>query len=152
MRINEAFPSRFIKAGDLTDGVLRARIKKVAWETVGTDEKPVMALVGYKKSMPLNKTNFQTCADAYGDDSDDWTGKEIEIFSTKVSDPTGRSVDGLRFRVPAMRKPDAANVVPNASARQETVPADVPTPPASAYEGLDDLVPDEDPFAPEVKG
>jgi hypothetical protein len=143
MRINEAFPSRFIKAGDLADGVLRARIKKVAWEMVGTDERPVMTFVGQSKSMPLNKTNFRTIADAYGDESDDWTGKEIDVYSTRVSDPTGRLVDGLRVRVPAMRKPDASvNVAPNPE----------PTPPASAYEDLDDLIPDEDPFAHEVRG
>jgi hypothetical protein len=154
MNINEAFPSPFFKAGDLPGGVLRARIKNVKREMVGKDERPVMTFDGQSKSLPLNKTNFAACADAFGSaESNDWTGKEIELVKTRVLDPQGRLVDGVRLRQPQPppREPGpSATSAGRAQARQETAPK--PVPPPSVYDDLDDLIPDEDPFAPEVKG
>jgi hypothetical protein len=45
--------------------------------------------------MVLNKTNCETLADAYGDDSDGWADHKIKIRCARTQ-YAGKSVDGLR--------------------------------------------------------
>ena len=44
------------------------------------------------------------CADAFGDDSDDWPGGKVKIHVVKTS-YAGKSVDGLRLE-PIIVKPE----------------------------------------------
>lgn len=100
MNINDQFGSnKFLKSADLQGNVVQVKIQTVQVEKLGDDRKMVMYFAGKDKGMVLNKTNAMTIGDAYGEDTDDWIGKPIEIFSMKV-EFQGRMVDGLRVRVP----------------------------------------------------
>jgi hypothetical protein len=87
MKMSEAFPSKFLRAADLPEGAsIPVVIDKVTLEEVGEDRetKPVAYFKGKQKGLVLNKTNAGVIADAYGDESDGWTNKPINLVVSKV--------------------------------------------------------------------
>ena len=115
VNINEEFPSKYLKSADLQGHAVKVTIKDVQSAPIGNDRKLIMYFTGKDKGMVLNKTNARTIGDIFGDDTDDWRGKAVELFAMKV-DFQGRMVDGLRVRVlPAARQ--SASIAPNARDR-----------------------------------
>ena len=132
VNINDEFPSKYLKSGDLQGAAVKVKISNVTSEDIGGDRKLIMHFDNRTKGMVLNKTNARTVADVYGDDTDNWIGAVIEVFAMKV-DFQGRMVDGLRVRIPR-QAPARAQIAPNAAAR-----AQQPMPPVAAYDdGFDD--------------
>lgn len=131
VNINDEFPSKYLKSADLAGSVQRVQIDRVVVEQIGDDRKLIMYFVGKQKGMVLNKTNARTIGDIYGEDTDEWIEKAIEIFSMKV-DFQGRMVDGLRIRIPSPKKQQAATMASNARDRAQ---------PVRAEEDLDDIIP-----------
>ena len=103
MKISAAFPGQYIKAADLQDKAVRVQMDRIAIEDIGGDQKPVLYFVGKEKGMVLNKTNANNISHAYGDDTDNWAGQEIELFPTMV-DFQGRSVEAIRVRMPRVQR------------------------------------------------
>jgi hypothetical protein len=99
MKISAAFPSSYVKAADLNGKAVRVTISHVEMETIGDDRKPVLYFKQSKKGLVLNKTNANNIVFAYGDDTDDWSNKDIELYPSMV-DFQGRSVEAIRVRVP----------------------------------------------------
>ena len=102
MLMSEAFPSAFLKAEDLLKSPQRrvtAQIRSCEYEEVGSDKLPVVRFSNKNAGLVLNKTNSNTLTDAFGDNTDLWGGKSIEIYVTKV-DYKGALVDGLRVNIP----------------------------------------------------
>lgn len=107
MRIGDAFPSKYLKAADLQGRHVRLQIAKVQVEDIGDDAaKPIVYFQGKTKGLVLNRTNAQTIADAYGDDTDRWNGAEVELFSTKVLFQS-RMVDAIRINIPPQQRAPA---------------------------------------------
>lgn len=106
MRIGEAFPSEYLKASDLQGRTVKAVISNVEMKDIGSDHKPVLYFKGKEKGLVLNKTNANTIALVYGDDTQDWDGGEVELYPTRV-DFQGRQVDAIRVKIPP-RRPGAA--------------------------------------------
>ena len=106
MKLNEMFPSRFFKAIDCKPP-LTLTVTGVAPEKFqdGTS-KHVVSFRESEKGLVLNKTNAESIAEMYGDDSDRWAGRQIELYSAKVTGPNGLT-DGVRVRMPS-GKPRAA--------------------------------------------
>lgn len=102
MRMSEAFPSNYLRASDFPKPTLLT-ISHVKMEDIGDDHKPVLYFQELDKGLCLNKTNGNTIADVYGDDSDDWKGQQIVAFETPVQFQ-GRMVQAVRVRKP---KPQA---------------------------------------------
>ncbi len=115
MNINNAFPSRWLKSGDIEDGTdLILTIKGVEIETVGqgedSEEKPVLAFSESDKGLVLNKTNANTIAALYGPETDNWVGKRIAIFSTEVQFGSKMTVAlRVRTKAPANKTVAATN-------------------------------------------
>ncbi len=101
MRMSAAFPSAYLKAADLAGKKVKIRMDRVEMEDIGGDHKPVLYFVGTDKKMVINKTNANEIIDAYGDDTDDWHGKLIELYEARV-DFQGKKV--VAIRVNAMLK------------------------------------------------
>ncbi len=111
MRVSDAFPSNYLKAADLHDRNVMVVIDRVQMEDIGDDHKPVLYFQGKEKGLVMNKTNANNIAVVYGDDTDDWTGKEIVLFPAMV-DFQGRTVAAIRVRAPqakdrALKSPQA---------------------------------------------
>jgi hypothetical protein len=102
MRISSAFPSEYLKASDLQGRQVRVPMSHVEMKDIGGDHKPILFFVGHEKGMVLNKTNANNIAVAYGDDTDDWTDKEIILFEAMV-DFQGKTVPAIRVRAPNAR-------------------------------------------------
>lgn len=97
----ELFPGKYYKAADLKKPLKRTiasvNLEEVQDPKTGEGEdKAVMRFEVDPKGLVLNKTNFTAAADAFGEDSDDWVGKSVELFVTSTSFGPGvrlRAVD-----------------------------------------------------------
>src|SRR6185503_10037910 len=94
--------SEYLKAADLQGQNVRVVIDRVEMRDVGDDHKPVLFFQGKEKGVVLNKTNANNIAIAYGDDTDEWHGKEVVLYEAMV-DFQGRSVAAIRIRPPAYK-------------------------------------------------
>ncbi len=135
MRVSDLFPSRYVKACDVVDPQMAA-IRELVVEEIGQgkdrESKPVLYFHNLDKGLVLNVTNARTIEDAFGD-SENWPGKSIELFSTKV-DFKGDRVDAVRVRVP--REPTADELLKDVPPRPKRS-----QPVSDPVEDLNDEVP-----------
>lgn len=103
MRRGDAFPSRYLGQTDLerptTATIADVRKEEVQGEH-GTEDKAVMFFMEEDiKPMILNHTNWTACEDAYGEDTEDWTGKPIELYVDPGVMFGKKKVGGVRVRI-----------------------------------------------------
>ena len=95
MKISDAFPSKYLKADDLGSQRITLTVMAVTMEDIGDKEfKLVMRFMGKDKGMVLNKTNATICGTVWGDETDAWQGKQLELYAQPVMF-NGRQVMGL---------------------------------------------------------
>lgn len=102
MNINQAFPSKYLKASDLNDASVTVKISDVKIEQVGQnkDTKPVAYFHGKTKGLVLNKTNSRKIAAIAGSpETEDWVDTEIVIYPTET-EFGGESVECIRVKAP----------------------------------------------------
>ena len=105
MKRTDAFPSSYLKQEDLPrpPGTMHATIEDVRTETMPSDdkaEKPVMYFAnGSTKPMVLNGGNWDLLEAAYGEDSDSWRGKPIELYVDPNVMYAGPRTGGIRVRI-----------------------------------------------------
>lgn len=104
MKTSTMMPSKHLKQSDVPSPLL-ATIAGVEMREVGTeDNAETKAVMDFKediKSLVLNVTNITILETLYGDDSDNWTGKKIEIYADPNIMYAGKRVGGLRVREPS---------------------------------------------------
>jgi hypothetical protein len=66
----------------------------------GKEKKVVAYIKGVEKGWIVNRTNGNIIADAYGDDTDAWVGKTIELFNNPSVTYAGKRVGGISVRIP----------------------------------------------------
>jgi hypothetical protein len=111
MRLNQMFPSAFYKAADL-DVPQTLEIAGVDMETMRDGEvKPALSFSNSGKRLILNRVNGSVLAEAYGADSDSWTGKPVQLFATET-DFGGKRVPCIRLRMPQPAKSKAEIIDP----------------------------------------
>lgn len=130
MHIDEAFPSKYLKASDLQGRNVTVKMGRAEVEKIGEDKKLILYFQGKEKGMVLNKTNANNIAGIYGGDTDDWYGKEITLFEAMV-DFQGKTVPALRVRAPRRDAP------PRQAPQRQMVDAD----------GYDDAPPPRNDYA-----
>ncbi len=101
MKIGELFPSRYIKATDL-DGDQVFTIEAVKREELNGEARAVVDFKESETGLVLNRTNANTIASLYGQDTEDWLGQRITLFATEV-DFRGQQTLATRVR---MRQPE----------------------------------------------
>lgn len=103
MRVNSAFPSKYLKAEDLGEARLVVTIDRVTVEAIGQDskdKKPIVYFRGKEKGLALNKTNAKSISKILGtDETDDWSGGQIGIYQTET-DFQGDRVACIRVFTP----------------------------------------------------
>lgn len=108
MKMKEMFPGGggMWKAADLDGEAITLTIESIEMAKLGkeddADVKPLMHFQGEPKGLVLNKTNAKLIAHAYGEDTDEWIGKPLELFPTIV-EFQGRDVAAIRVRVPRLK-------------------------------------------------
>src|SRR5215469_16923867 len=97
MKTSDAFPSRYLQTAAVKAKPIVATISNCEMEAVGhgadQKRKPILHLEG-QKPMVLNRTNFETLCDAFGD-SDEWAGSKVKVYVVRTS-YAGKPMDGLR--------------------------------------------------------
>jgi hypothetical protein len=100
MKRKDIFPSRFFRAEDV-DKPVRLTIERVEQELVGEDKELKTAVygVGDPRGVVLNKTRYDAIASAYGEETNGWGGRIIEIYcgSTMYG---GKRVPCVAVRIP----------------------------------------------------
>lgn len=106
--------SNYLKAADLQGRPVNVTIRAAVVEQIGQgrsqQEKVVLYFNGKEKGLVLNVTNGNSISKAYGFDTTNWVGCQIEIYPSET-DYQGEMVDCLRVRVPA-QIPAAATAPP----------------------------------------
>jgi hypothetical protein len=111
-KVTDIYSSPYLTAAELEpiDKRRSAIIHAVAQELVGQKREPklVLTLVSpsgrqCSKRIVLNKGNALGLRAAYGNDTDDWPGKQIEIWAELVQFQ-GKIVPGIRL-APMQRQP-----------------------------------------------
>lgn len=106
MKIGAAFPSTYLKAADLQGQKFQVQIAAMKVENVGRDDKPEHKPVLFfsyqgkqaEKGLVLNKTNADSISMDLGDETDNWIGHTLELFTMRVPF-NGQMVDSIRCRV-----------------------------------------------------
>lgn len=128
--------SKYLKTSDLQGKTVQVTIQQTQMEEVGQGQekqkKLVMYFVGKAKGMVLNSTNGDVLLAAFGDETDNWAGRAIEIRP-----------DTTRFQgqvVPCMRISVAGEMAASAPAPSEAAPP-APAPAAPPALELSDDIP-----------
>lgn len=107
MNIDDAFPSKYLKAGDLPEeGTQSATIERVEIEEIGLRKyrKPVIHFEDLDKALVCNKTNCNTIAKITGSrEFEDWTGKTIHLYRAEV-EFQGEMVEAIRVKLESSKK------------------------------------------------
>lgn len=86
--INDAFPSKFLKASDLSGAEPVVTMDRVDFEPVGRDRemKAVLYFVGKQKGLVLNKTNANKITELTGSAiTEEWHGARIRLYSAEAT-------------------------------------------------------------------
>jgi hypothetical protein len=113
-KIHEMLPSKYLKKEDVSSPKLLT-IHTVTQETVGTgddtEEKWILHFQEDVRPMVLNSTNMRLIEMVTGsDDSDEWSGHKVVLYSDPNISFGGKLVGGIRIRAP--QKPKTAPVKP----------------------------------------
>ena len=101
MKLNDLYPSRFIKADDCKSEPLVYTIGGVTLEKLGDDErkKPIVSFNETEKCLVLNRTNGDALGQMYGEETVGWIGRQVELYASRVNFG-GKMVDCVRIRQP----------------------------------------------------
>lgn len=101
MKMSEMYPSNYVSKEDAAQPIT-ATIRTVSRQEINADGgkkmKTIITFGGNVKPMILNRGNAETLAMAYGDDSDAWVGKTVEIYVDPNVQFQGKRIGGLRVR------------------------------------------------------
>ena len=124
MDIHAAFPTKYLKAADIPSPQ-SFTIRGVEMERMqdGT-RKPAVLFHESEQMFILNKTNANTLSSALGPQTEQWAGRQIELYQDQASFQ-GRVMPCVRCRLPqgaAHTSPPQQPVAPQQPVNQDEVP------------------------------
>jgi hypothetical protein len=101
--------SKFLKKEDVGEGVLYTvtaiNQQNVALPGIDPELKWCLWFEEADKPLVLNSTNIQLCERVFGsDETDDWVGKKIVLYTDHNISFQGKLVGGIRVRAPKITK------------------------------------------------
>ena len=95
--------SKYLKTADVTDPVIVTIARVVKVNIAKEDDPPQYKWAAkfeeFQKPMILNSTNIRIAEKVFkSDNTDDWNGKEIILFTDDSVTYMGEAVGGLRFK------------------------------------------------------
>jgi hypothetical protein len=124
MKISETFSGSYFNAADFPTPRTLV-IESVTKVTFPDGSKPAVRLQGERQQLVLNKTNAFVLASAFGDDTECWKGRQIQV----VAKPTfyqGNQTQGMSVQ-PLNQTGAATGQFPAASPLPAPQPQQVPT-------------------------
>jgi hypothetical protein len=104
VRVDQLFPSRYLKAADLNTEEVKATISRLVVEPIrdvqsGKDEdQPVVHFEEFEKGLILNRTNAESIAALHRSDTDAWVGKRITLYVQRGVHAFNQVWDVIRVR------------------------------------------------------
>lgn len=103
MNLDDAFPSKYMKASDLPEdgSTVTFTIEKIEMQEIGKEKqrKPVITFEELDKAFVCNKTNANSIAKLTASrDTDQWIGKQIRLYRTEV-EFGGEMVESIRVSI-----------------------------------------------------
>jgi hypothetical protein len=115
MKIDDFFPSKFVKALDLNGKEVTVTIKRYSVEKLGRDranveDKLILWFEKTEKGLILNRTNAVIIGNLYGPEMDEWSGKRIILYATRIR-AFGESHNVIRVKevTPPAKAQDSEN-------------------------------------------
>jgi len=102
MNVNDAFPSRYLKAADLGGREVTVTIERVELQDVGRskERRPIVYFTGKRKGLILNRTNARRIGEIAGSlETTAWRGVQVRLFTSQV-EFQGSLVDAIRVKAP----------------------------------------------------
>jgi hypothetical protein len=125
MNMNDAFPSKYLKASDLPEeGSETYTIEGVEIEEIGMDKerKPVLHFKETNKGFVLNKTNAKTISRVLNsEDFDDWNGHSINLYRCEV-EFQGDMVEAIRVKAKTVKAKKAGKTEKTVDEDGENIP------------------------------
>ncbi|MBZ9975504.1 hypothetical protein [Mesorhizobium sp. BR-1-1-10] len=131
MKLNDAFPSNYLKSADLQGRTVTVTISKYAMEKLGDEQKLILHFLGKEKGMVCNRTNATLLAFYYGEDLNQWIGKSF-LLGTEPVTFQGKVTEALRVK---------GTPTTNAAPAPALQPAPVMAPAPVADAPFDDEIP-----------
>lgn len=103
-RVSEMMESKYLKKEDVGENGTIVTVSgfervNVAMEDQPPEHKWVMRFKEFDKPMVLNSTNIQLCEKIFGsDNTDDWMGNKLIVYSDPNISFGGKLVGGIRVR------------------------------------------------------
>jgi hypothetical protein len=109
MKVSKMFPSKYLSKDDLeTPEVFTidsVEMDDVQTEDGKTEEKPIIYFTDDgSKPLILNRTNAEYLAESFGQDSEEWGGKVIELYIDPSVSFGKKRIGGIRVRTPDTSK------------------------------------------------
>ena len=126
-KISEMKESKFLKQTDVGAGML-CTVAAVTQENVakqGAEPEMKWCLVVEESDKPLvlNSTNIQLCAKVFNsEDTDDWTGKKVVLYTDPNVSYGGKIVGGIRVRAPKTNSKPMPKAKPMVEEEEDAVP------------------------------
>ncbi len=97
------FLGAYLKKEDIPDSGVRARVRGAKEEALEEEErnKLILFFEDVEKGLVMNATNINVMIDLTGtDETDEWIGREVEIYVDHGVVLKGKRVGGIRLRAP----------------------------------------------------
>lgn len=129
MKASSVKGGNFIKADDIkTSGPQKFHIAEVGIaefdpkEGKTKKERRLELTFADDRKFTLNSGNTDVLIEAYGDETDEWTGKVVVLYHDPNVKYAGRKVGGVKVKIPS--RPAVAQAAVQAQAAEATAPAD----------------------------
>ena len=102
MHFRKLYDERFIGSWDLEGKesavvtIAEIKIEELQGQNGAKAKKPVLYFTKGKKGFVLNKTNAKVIAELYGNDTEKWCDKKVELFAT-TCEAFGKQVECIRI-------------------------------------------------------
>lgn len=84
MKFSDKYKGAFFKASDIHLKPKRLTIAEITEEDVSGEPKVVVRFEKADQALVLNKTNASILADTWGDEMEDWCGKQVLLKSDRT--------------------------------------------------------------------
>lgn len=105
--INEVLSSRWMAKEDVPTSGVNLTVREVTQEAVGEELEAKLALHfhGSYKPLLLNRTNLRILGALLGNNTGEWKGKAVCVYSDPTISFGGKLVGGVRVRAPHEERP-----------------------------------------------
>jgi hypothetical protein len=99
MKVSQIFSGDYLKAADLQGAEPTVIIASVEVKEFDDGNKLLLTFQNKKKGLVANKTNASRISMLYGDETEEWIGKQIVLY-TDIVDFQGKPTEAIRVRGP----------------------------------------------------